>query len=74
MKVSFIIQSVDVTKYILKKHSKENLFILSERFSQDPLENYTLASRGLEGGEVITLLCKEAFTMRVHCGFKSPWH
>ena len=31
---------MDVTKYILEKHSKENLFILSERFSQDPFENY----------------------------------
>ena len=31
---------VDLTKYILTKHSGENLFILSERFSQDPLENY----------------------------------
>ena len=38
---SFIVHSfVDVAKYILKKHSEENLFILSERFSQDPLENY----------------------------------
>ena len=31
---------MDVTKYILNKHSKENLFTLSECFSQDPLENY----------------------------------
>lgn len=31
---------MDLTKYILTKHSEENLSILSERFSQDPLENY----------------------------------
>lgn len=30
---------VDLTIFILTKHSEENL-ILSERFSQDPLENY----------------------------------
>ena len=29
-----------VTKYLLSKHSGENLSLLSERFSQDPLENY----------------------------------
>ena len=29
-----------VTKYILTKHPDDNLSILSERFSQDPLENY----------------------------------
>ena len=40
---------VDVTKYILKKHSKENLFILSERFSQDPLENYFNQQRARGG-------------------------
>ena len=31
---------MDLTTYLLTKHSEENLFILSERFSQDPLENY----------------------------------
>ena len=29
-----------VTKYMLTKHPDDNLSILSERFSQDPLENY----------------------------------
>ena len=29
-----------MTKFILDKHSSDNLFILSERISQDPLENY----------------------------------
>ena len=37
----FIVHSfVDVTRYILMEHSEDNLFILSERFSQDSLENY----------------------------------
>ena len=31
---------MDLTKYLLTKHSEENLFILSERLGQDPLENY----------------------------------
>lgn len=31
---------VDVTKYLLTKHKEDGLFLLSERFSQDPLENY----------------------------------
>lgn len=29
---------VDMTKYLLSRH--KDLFLLSERFSQDPLENY----------------------------------
>ena len=29
-----------VTKYMLTKHQDDNLSILSERFSQDPLKNY----------------------------------
>lgn len=31
---------VDLTKNILTKHSEDKLFLLSERLSQDPLENY----------------------------------
>ena len=31
---------VEMTQYLLTKHSEDNLFLLSERFSQDPLENY----------------------------------
>lgn len=31
---------VEMTQYLLAKHSEDNLFLLSERFSQDPLENY----------------------------------
>lgn len=43
--INFILLSVvhsfiDLTRFILTKHSEENLFLLSERLSQDPLENY----------------------------------
>ena len=31
---------VELAKFLLDKHSKEGLFILSERLTQDPLENY----------------------------------
>ena len=31
---------MDVTRYVLTKNKDENLFLLSVRFSQDPLENY----------------------------------
>ena len=31
---------VDLTRYILTKHSEDNLLLLSERLSQDPLKNY----------------------------------
>lgn len=31
---------VEVSKYLLSTHKDDDLFLLSERFSQDPLENY----------------------------------
>lgn len=31
---------VAVAKYLLTRHREDGLFLLSERFSQDPLENY----------------------------------
>ena len=47
---SFLVHSfVDLTKYLLTKHSEENLFILSERFSQDTLENYFGQQRACGG-------------------------
>lgn len=38
--LSVVYSFVDLTRFILTKHSEENLFLLSERLSQDPLENY----------------------------------
>ena len=31
---------MELTKYIFNKHTEDKLFLLSERLSQDPLENY----------------------------------
>ncbi len=31
---------VELSQYLLTKHEKESLFLLSERLTQDPLENY----------------------------------
>lgn len=31
---------MEVSKYLLSTHKNDDLFLLSERFSQDPLENY----------------------------------
>lgn len=39
--IFFTVESfVELVKFLLDKHKEDNLFILSERLSQDPLENY----------------------------------
>ena len=41
---------VDLTKFLLEKHKDGNLFLLSGRLSQDPLENYFGKQRAGGGG------------------------
>ena len=40
---------MDLTRYILTKHSEDTLFLLSEHLSQDPLENFFDKQRAREG-------------------------
>ena len=40
---------MDLTRYILTKHSEDKLFLLSEHLSQDPLENFFGKRRAREG-------------------------
>ena len=40
---------VELAKFLLDKHRKDGLFLLSERLTQDPLENYF----GQQGCEII---------------------
>ena len=39
----------EMTQYLLNLPGTENLYVLSERFSQDPLENYFGQQRGRGG-------------------------
>ncbi len=59
---------VELVSFILKKHPKDQLFVLSERLSQDPLENY-FGQQRLRGGRnenpTITQCLQNANAIRV---------
>ena len=49
---------MDLTRYILTKHSEDKLFLLSEHLSQDPLENFFGKQRAREGrNDNLTVQC-----------------
>ncbi len=47
----FVLESfVELTKFLLVKHREDELFLLSERLTQDPLENYFGHQQRARGG------------------------
>ena len=65
---------VEMTRFLLRKgeNDESGLFFLSERISQDPLENY-LETNEHEVDKMNILMCSNAFTMLLHSESRSQW-
>ena len=66
---------VGVTKYLLTLPGVEGQYMLSECFSQDPLENYfgQIRARGESDSENFTRICTVTTCARITCLTASAW-
>lgn len=63
-----VLSFMEMAQYLLALPGAENLFLLSERFSQDPLENYFGQQRGRCGrneNPTITRCLQNASALRI---------